>query len=59
MEKIVLGDTERQLKNKAIIRHIQHGFIEGKACLSNLITFYDKVNCLVDEGKVADIISEF
>lgn len=56
MEKIILGATERHSKNKAIIRHSQHGFMKGKTCLSNLISFYDKVVCLVDEGKMVDVI---
>lgn len=56
MEKIVLRDTESHLKNKAIMRHSQYGFNEGKSCLSNLISFHDKVTCLVDEGKAEDII---
>lgn len=36
MEKIVLGVTERYLKNKAIIRYNQCGLVKGKSCLSNL-----------------------
>lgn len=38
------------------MRHNQHGFIKRKSCLSNFISFYDKVTCFVDEGKAADII---
>ncbi|KAK4824957.1 hypothetical protein QYF61_021645 [Mycteria americana] len=56
MEKIILGTVERHLKNNAIIRHRQHGFTKGKSCLTNLIAFYDKVTCLVDEGKVVDVL---
>lgn len=39
------GYCWRQLKNKAIIGHSLHGFIQGnpESCLSNLILFYDKV----------------
>ncbi|KAK4822566.1 hypothetical protein QYF61_016135 [Mycteria americana] len=55
MEKIILGATERHLKNNAIIRHSQHGFTKGKSCLTNLISFYDKVTCLLDEGKAVDV----
>lgn len=33
MEKAVLGDTERHLNNKAIIRHSQRRSIKGKSCL--------------------------
>ncbi|GAB0210316.1 mitochondrial enolase superfamily member 1 [Grus japonensis] len=56
MEKIILGAIERHLKNNAIIRHSQHGFTKGKSCLTNLISFYDKVTCLVDEGKAVDVV---
>ncbi|GAB0203757.1 mitochondrial enolase superfamily member 1 [Grus japonensis] len=56
MEQIILCTIERHLKNNAIIRHSQHGFTKGKSCLTNLISFYDKVTCLVDEGKVVDAV---
>ncbi|KAJ7415110.1 RNA-directed DNA polymerase from mobile element jockey-like protein [Pitangus sulphuratus] len=56
MEKIVLGTTERRLKNNAVIRHSQHGFTKGKFCLTNLITSYDKITPLLDEGKVVDAV---
>jgi len=55
MEKIILGTSERHVKNNAIIS--QHGFIKGKSCLTNLISFYDKVTCLVNEGKAVDVVS--
>lgn len=56
MEKIVLGDVEKHLKNKAIIWHSQHEVMKGKSCLSNLVSFYDKASHLVAEGKAVDII---
>lgn len=31
------------------------GFVNGKFCLINLIPFYNKVACLVDEGKVVAV----
>ena len=34
------------------IRPSQHGFMKGGSCL---ISFYDRVNCLVDEGKAVDV----
>ncbi|KAK4825967.1 hypothetical protein QYF61_003536 [Mycteria americana] len=49
-EKIIQGTIERHLKNNAVIRHSQHGFTKGKSCLTNLMSFYDKVTRLVDEG---------
>jgi len=56
-EQIILGTIERHLKNSATIRHRQHGFTKGKSCLTNLISFYGKVTCLGDEGKVVAVIS--
>ncbi|KAK4831609.1 LOW QUALITY PROTEIN: hypothetical protein QYF61_018369 [Mycteria americana] len=55
MERIILGAIERHLKNKAMIKHSQHGFTKGKSCLTNLISFYDKVTRLVDEVKAVDV----
>lgn len=34
----------------------QHGFIEGRFCLTNVITFYDQMTHPVDKGKVVDVI---
>ncbi|KAK4816177.1 LOW QUALITY PROTEIN: hypothetical protein QYF61_012467 [Mycteria americana] len=56
MEKIILGAVERHFKDGAIIGHSEHGFTEGKSCLTNLILFCDKVTRLVDEGKVVDVV---
>jgi len=44
------------VKNKQGIRPSQHGFMKGRSCLTNLISFYDQVTCLVDEGKAVDVI---
>jgi len=38
------------------IRPSQHGFMKGRSCLTNLISFYDQVTRLVDEGKAVDVI---
>ncbi|RMB95937.1 hypothetical protein DUI87_27577 [Hirundo rustica rustica] len=34
----------------------QHRFRRGRSCLTNLITFYEQVTCLVDAGKAVDIV---
>lgn len=39
-----------------MIRPSQHGFMKGRLCLTNLISFYDKVTCLVDEGTAVDVV---
>ena len=38
------------------IRPSQHGFMNGNSCLTNLISFYDKVTCLVDEGNAVHVV---
>ncbi|KAK4818954.1 hypothetical protein QYF61_022341 [Mycteria americana] len=39
-----------------VIRPSQHGFRKGRSCLTNLISFYDKVTHLVDEAKAVDVV---
>lgn len=36
--------------------HSQHDFMGGKSCSSNLISFYDRVTHLVDQGQPVDVI---
>ena len=38
------------------IRPRQHRFMKGRLCLTNLISFYDWVTRLVDEGKAVDVV---
>ncbi|KAF4789344.1 RNA-directed DNA polymerase from mobile element jockey-like protein [Turdus rufiventris] len=56
MEKIILGAIEKHLKDNLVIDHSQHGFMRGKSCFSNLISFHDKVTHLVDPEKPVDVI---
>ncbi|KAJ7415843.1 hypothetical protein WISP_75817 [Willisornis vidua] len=51
IEKISLGGIEKHLKGNTVIGHSQHVFIRGKSCLSNLISFYDQITHLADQGK--------
>lgn len=43
MEKIILGGTEKHLKDNTVFGHSQHGFMGRKSCLSNLSAFYDNI----------------
>uniref|UniRef100_A0A8B9T7L1 Reverse transcriptase domain-containing protein n=1 Tax=Anas platyrhynchos TaxID=8839 RepID=A0A8B9T7L1_ANAPL len=56
MEKMVLKLIEAHLGDKAVIGPSQHGFVKGRSCLTNLISFYDKITRMVDQGKPADVI---
>ncbi|KAK4814759.1 hypothetical protein QYF61_026736 [Mycteria americana] len=56
MEQIILSAITRHVENNQGIKPSQHGFRKGRSCLTNLISFYDKVTHLVDEGKAVDIV---
>ena len=56
MERIISGAIMDQLKVNQGIRPSQHGFTNDRSCLTNLISFYDKVTHLVDEGKAVDVV---
>ena len=56
MEQIILRVIKRHLQGNQVIRPSQHGFMKDRSCLTNLISFYDKVTCWVDEGKAVDVV---
>ncbi|KAK4811169.1 hypothetical protein QYF61_019800 [Mycteria americana] len=56
MEQIILSAITRHVENNQGIKPRQHGFRKGRSCLTNLISFYDKVTRLVDEGKAVDVV---
>ncbi|KAK4824953.1 hypothetical protein QYF61_021641 [Mycteria americana] len=47
MEQIILSAITWHVQDKQVIRPSQHGFMKGRSCLTNLISFYDKVTRLV------------
>ncbi|PKU35907.1 rna-directed dna polymerase from mobile element jockey-like [Limosa lapponica baueri] len=55
MEQIMLSVIMRHMKDNQAIRPSQRGFMRCRSCLTNLISFYDKVTRLVDEGKAVDV----
>ncbi|GAB0186457.1 mitochondrial enolase superfamily member 1 [Grus japonensis] len=56
MEQIILSAITRHIQDNQVIRPSQHGFMKGRSCLTHLISFYDKVTRLVDEGKAVDVV---
>ncbi|KAK4827494.1 hypothetical protein QYF61_018794 [Mycteria americana] len=55
-QEIIVTATTRHVENNQGIKPSQHGFRKGRSCLTNLISFYDKVTRLVDEGKSVDVV---
>ncbi|KAJ7412730.1 rna-directed dna polymerase from mobile element jockey-like [Willisornis vidua] len=55
MEQIILSAITQHLQDRQGLRPSQHGFRKGRSCLTNLISFYDQVTCLVNEGKAVDV----
>ena len=56
MEQIILSEITRHVHGIQGIRPSQHGFMKGRLCLTNLISFYDWVTRLVDKGKAVDVV---
>ncbi|XP_064296076.1 probable global transcription activator SNF2L2 [Phalacrocorax carbo] len=55
IEQNILSELTRQVQDNQGIRPSQHGFMKGRSCLTNSISFYDHVTHLVDEGKAVDV----
>jgi len=55
-EQFILSVLTGCVKDNQRIRPIQHRFMKGKSCLTNLISFYDQVTCLVDRGKAVEVV---
>ncbi|GAB0183609.1 mitochondrial enolase superfamily member 1 [Grus japonensis] len=56
MEQIILSAITRHIQDNQVIGPSQHGFMKGRSCLTNLISFYDKASSLVDEGKAVEVV---
>ena len=56
MKQIVLREITWHMQDNRGIRPSQHGFMKGRSCLTDLLSFYDPVTRLVDEGKAVDVV---
>ncbi|KAK4826568.1 LOW QUALITY PROTEIN: hypothetical protein QYF61_010203 [Mycteria americana] len=54
MEQIILSAITRHMQDNQVIRPTW--VMKGRSCLTNLISFCDKVTRLVDEGKAVDVV---
>ncbi|KAK4828567.1 hypothetical protein QYF61_027657 [Mycteria americana] len=55
MERFILSALNKHVQDNQGIRPSKHGFRKGRSCLTKLISFYNKVTHLVDEGKAVDV----
>lgn len=56
MENLIAGVIEKHLRDNADIGHRQNRFMRRKSCVTNFVSFYDKVTHLVDHGKSVDTV---
>ena len=56
MERFLLSALTRHVKDNQGIQPSQHGFMKGRSSLTNLISCYDHMTCLVDERKAVDVV---
>jgi ribonuclease P/MRP protein subunit RPP40 len=56
LEKIIKSHMDEYLSKHELIKGSQHGFRDGKSCLSNLLEMSEYVTSLVDEGLALDIL---
>jgi len=56
IEQIIFSVLIGHMKDNQGVSPSQHGFIKGRSCLTNLISFYDQLTHLVEDGKAVDVI---
>jgi len=56
IELFVLSALTRHVKDNQGIRPSQYRLMKGRSCLTSLISFYDQVTHLVDEGEAVDVV---
>lgn len=54
MEKVIRDSVFEHLKDNNLLSDCQHGFVEGRSCVTNLIGVLDDWTKLLDEGKPVD-----
>lgn len=48
--------SQWHIQDKQVVRPIQNKFTEGRPCLTNLLSFCDKMTRFRDGGKAVDVV---
>lgn len=57
MEQIILIAIMQYVQDNQVFKPSQHRFKKRRSCLTKMISFFDKVTCLVDKGKAVAVVS--
>jgi len=55
-EAVIRDLLVHHLESKQLITNSQHGFRQGRSCLTNILEFLDKVTGCIDAGDSVDVI---
>ena len=56
MEKIIRTEMINHVQNNKLFHISQHGFLPRNSCLTNLLTFLDKLTEAIEENTALDIV---
>jgi hypothetical protein len=56
LESVINDKIMGHLKKHKLIKNTQHGFLPGRNCTTNLLSFFEKVTKAVDSGRAFDAI---
>ena len=55
MEKVIREKVAQHVVDHGILDTAQHGFMKGRSCLTNLLSFLDEVTQRLDEGQRVEV----
>ncbi len=55
-ESLMRDVIVQHLEDNELLKDSQHGFRKGRSCLTNLLTFLDRVSGCLDEGESVDVV---
>jgi Reverse transcriptase (RNA-dependent DNA polymerase) len=56
LESVIKDKIVAHLDRHRLIKNSQHGFMKGRSCASNLLSFLEKVTASLDNGDAVDVI---